>query len=143
MVAAGGVLMASSRAGAQYGPVRADVPAKEKPYLIHEHETVGCPPGYHPETRPRYGPLVGGAITAGLGGLYVVGALSATGQEGAGTMRAYFGIIGGAHLAVGLPLILYSLLSPQEVYVSNPAPAFSASIVPDPAHPRFSVEATF
>jgi|SRR4051812_43939589 hypothetical protein len=86
-------------------------------------EPVGTPAGYHPETRIRYGPLIGGGITTGIGGLMLVSGIdqrnhrSSHGEPGSG--GEFLIIPGIVSLAVGVPLLAYGLLSRKDVYVRD------------------------
>src|SRR5690348_12432535 len=69
-------------------------------------------PGYHRETRPRYGLLIGGGITSGVGALLFFGGLEQSSREkhtqgdlDLNTGGQMLMIMGGVTLAVGLPLL--------------------------------------
>ncbi|HEY0467023.1 MAG TPA: hypothetical protein VGC79_22630 [Polyangiaceae bacterium] len=98
---------------------------------VSPDEIGSMPEGFHLETRPRYGVIIGGAITTGVGGMLLAAGLqqradcqnSTSSVEGTpGSCGELFLIPGGLALAVGLPLLAYGLLSPREVYVRDPAP---------------------
>ena len=96
---------------------------------ISPNETGSLPRGFHVETRPRYGPIIGGAITTCFGGLLLAAGINqhnerpARGTNGVGGEPGSGGeflyIPGAVALAVGLPLLSYGLLSPRELYVRD------------------------
>ena len=157
LVGAGVVLAATSSASAQYGPLRADLPSRPLPEMILASEVASCPPGYHPESRVRSGPVIGGGIATGVGVLlvgYGIGSKLAdsSGGEAAGTTDEgggpgsggeAFMIMGGMSLAAGLPLLIYGLASPRDVYVRDSAPRVAFGVVPTPKNPRLSLAVTF
>jgi len=95
--------------------------------------------GYHVETRVRYGPLIGGAITTAAGGMMLATGIwqmntpSAQG-EGPGAGGELMLIPGIAALAVGLPLLAYGLFSRREVQVRDSVPALQAQFSIDQRH---------
>jgi len=44
-------------------------PAKRQ--IISPDETHGLPPGFHAETRPRYGPIIAGSVITVMGGVFL------------------------------------------------------------------------
>jgi hypothetical protein len=123
-------------------PARAEPPVAPLPRrnLISPDETGSMPRGFHAETRPRYGAIIGGAVTTGLGSLMLITGLEQRRELNADTSNTphdpgsggeFFIISGGVALAVGLPLLAYGLLSPRDVYVRD---------VPSSVHLSFVVE---
>lgn len=82
------------------------------------------PTGYHVEERTRDGLLIAGTITTALGGLFI--AVGASGQA-----DAVFGaVVGGANLAVGVPLLLaWVALPPKRLLVRNTVSLSAAPFV--------------
>jgi len=103
--------------------------------LILPSETHGIPPGFHTETRPRWGAIIGGGAVSLAGGLIVVEGYSQhlANRDNPNAMPGSGGEelmgLGVAHLLVGVPLLLYGLLSPREVYVRDSA-GWSVSSAP-------------
>jgi hypothetical protein len=111
--------------------------------VISADETVGAPPGFHPEERPRYGAIIGGAIATGLGAAMLLTGIeqhaqlesshSATARDpGSGGEVLMIG--GGVSLAVGLPLLVYGLLSPRDVYVRDSVATVSLGVSASSRH---------
>lgn len=103
--------------------------------LIGGEETRGAPPGFHAEQRPRYGLIIGGAATVGVGGLMVLTGLrqraelaANTTPQAPGSGGEFFILFGGAAMVVGVPLLAYGLLSPRDVYVRDSVATLSLGI---------------
>jgi hypothetical protein len=109
--------------------------------VIFASETVGAPPGYHPDTQLRYGPLIGGAIATGLG-MLMVGAGVADLQKSDDSGPAFI-MLGGAQMAVGVSLLAYGLLVPRDVYVRDPVPRATVGIAPTKQGLTLTLSAVF
>jgi hypothetical protein len=107
--------------------------------VVPANDTAEAPPGYHRETRPRYGMLIGGGITTGVGALMFFGGLERRWREkhtpgdldpdSSGQMMM---IMGGVTLAIGLPLLTYGILAPRDVYVRDSMSELSVRLVASP-----------
>lgn len=123
-------------------PARADEPSERKPReVIGVEETRGMPPGFHLEQRPRYGLIIGGAATLGVGGLMLYTGLEQRQQAKLRTIETpsapgsggeFFMIAGAATMCVGVPLLTYGLLSPRDVYVRDTVASLSLGVAPTP-----------
>lgn len=121
-------------------PARADEPSERKPReVIGVEETRGMPPGFHLEQRPRYGLIIGGAVTLGVGGLMLYTGLEQRAAlrknptpQAPGSGGEFFMIAGAATLCVGVPLLTYGLLSPRDVYVRDTVASLSLGVAPTP-----------
>jgi hypothetical protein len=124
------LLGASSPARAQAADAEAAPQARPKRHVISPEETHGMPPGFHLESRPRWGLIISGAALTAVGGLFLVEGIAQHNAEAerarnhpdadhGSTSSPLFLGYGGLHLAIGAPLLLLGLLSPREVYVRD------------------------
>lgn len=107
--------------------------------VIGAEETRGIPPGFHAEERPRYGLIIGGGATVGVGGLMLITGLQQRAelqanktQQAPGSGGEFFMLVGGATMCVGVPLLLYGLLSPRDVYVRDTVATLSLGVARTP-----------
>jgi hypothetical protein len=101
-----------------------EVKAQDPPRVIPAEPGADAPPGYHHEDRPRLGPLIGGAVTTAFGGAFVImGIQEHYRAHGIDDMdySTLFYVLGGAHLAAGVPLLVWGALSKKHVLVRNDA----------------------
>lgn len=120
--------------------------------VISADEVRSAPAGYHPETRLRLGFVIGGGVVAGFGALMLATGLAQradsqarqsnvptdVGSDGTGYM-----MFGGGLLAVGVPLLVYGLVSPRDVYVRDAPTKVSFELCPLPQSPRAGLRLTF
>ncbi len=88
-----------------------------RPDVIPAAGRTTPPEGFRLVTRHYQGPLIGGAIAAGLGGAVFIG--GATGELSGDPMdySGFFMVTGGVSLVTGLGLITYAFLGQEEVFV--------------------------
>jgi hypothetical protein len=129
-------LFLTLQSSAHAEPVRGERPRRQ---FIWPEETGSMPRGFHVETRPRCGPIIGGAITAGFGGLLLATGLQQRAEANAskvqqtpGTGGEFLIIPGVISLAVGLPVLAYGLLSRRAIYVRGAAPPLQVGFSLDP-----------
>jgi hypothetical protein len=136
------------------GAAQAEAPRSraQRRNVIPAEETRGAPPGFHAERRPRYGPIIGGSITAGIGALFLAAGIDQRiqSQRRVSAVPAIPGgggeflmICGGLSLAAGIPLLTYGLLSPRKVYARDSVAASSLSLSLNPRNPGASLKVTF
>jgi len=117
-------------------PARAQEPSEPRKHdVIGADETRGIPPGFHAEQRPRYGLIIAGGATLGMGGLMLITGLQQRAAlqanktpQAPGSGGEFFMIAGAATMCVGVPLLAYGLLSPRDVYVRDTVATLSLGI---------------
>jgi hypothetical protein len=115
--------------------------------VVPVEATHGPPPGFHYEERPRQGAIIAGGIVAGAGALLLLEGVRqrATGEGGSGPGGGgeLLMLVGGAHLAVGIPLLAYGLLSPRAVYVRDAVAQVSLDFAGSARHLQAGVTIDF
>jgi hypothetical protein len=118
--------------------------------VVSAEETVGVPPGFHAETRPRYGPLIGGAAATGFGAAMLLTGLDQRAQierartpQDPGAGGEIFMIWGIMSMAVGLPFLVYGFASPRHVYVRDSVSLLSTSVSATPRQIRAGLTLAF
>jgi hypothetical protein len=122
------VLLATSSASAEGE-------STPKPDLINADEVRHRPSGYREETRARRGAIIAGGIMTGVGGLMILAGVSAKRESsgmgnGPGSGGELLYIPGTVVTAVGLPLLIYGLVSARTVYVREDTPQLSLVLSP-------------
>lgn len=87
-----------------------------RPDVIPAGDRSTPPEGFRRVTRHYQGPLIGGAIAAGVGGIFFVGGASGE-MRGDPDYSPLFMAMGGASLATGVALITYAFLGQEDVFV--------------------------
>jgi hypothetical protein len=107
-------------------PLTAHAQEQTQPEVVPADAGRGKPDGYHRETRLRLGPLIGGGIATGIGGMMLYTGLEQRAelssnpvQQAPGSGGEFFIVAGTLSLVVGVPLLIYGLVSPRAVYVRN------------------------
>ncbi|MFZ5896881.1 MAG: hypothetical protein ACOY0T_37840 [Myxococcota bacterium] len=125
-------------------PLRGGVLKPPKPPEVLPATETGEPPeGYRREQRPRIGLIVTGLALGGVGALLFAGGLDARAEASSTQpgVDSYTGggpemmmILGAGMFATGIPLFVYGMASPRDVYVKNPAHTMSLAVSPTPAN---------
>jgi hypothetical protein len=107
-------------------PLTAHAQEEGQPEVVPADAGRGKPDGYHRETRMRLGPLIGGGIATGLGGLMLYTGFEQRAelrsnpvQQAPGSGGEVFIVGGTLSLVVGVPLLIYALVSPRALYVRD------------------------
>ncbi len=107
-------------------PLTAHAQEEGQPQVVPADAGQGKPDGYHRETRMRLGPLIGGGIATGIGGMMLYTGFKQRAQlrsnpiqQAPGSGGEVFIVGGTLSLVVGVPLLLYGLVSQRAVYVRN------------------------
>ncbi|MFZ5892394.1 MAG: hypothetical protein ACOY0T_15145 [Myxococcota bacterium] len=125
-------------------PLRGGVLKPPKPPEVLPATRTGEPPeGYHREQRARTGLVIAGLVVAGAGAALFAGGLDARAEASSGPPGVedsrgggpeMMMVVGIAMFATGIPLLVYGMASPRDVYVKNPARTISLAVSPTPTN---------
>ncbi|HVY31635.1 MAG TPA: hypothetical protein VHB79_34105 [Polyangiaceae bacterium] len=119
--------------------------------VLSVEETHGAPQGFHAERQTRWGLIIAGAATTGLGALMLGTGLQQHAENeqrtgmgsDPGSGGEFFIIAGSISMAAGIPMLVYGLVSPRDVYVRDRPRTLSLGLSPNPRHFGASLSLTF
>jgi hypothetical protein len=136
-------------------PIRAEEPERKRRDVIRPEETHGIPPGFHEESHPRWGWVITGGVMTLVGSAALAAGIAEISKEApprepgeiqdseSDPTAAILMILGGAHVAVGIPLLATGLMDSRTVYVRDQPSELAVSLRAGPNDVTTSLRLTF